>query len=543
MKKFLIPLLSFAISLSVISSRPNVVRAEEKFLNLRGGWSDGWNYSVADYNKMLDDAERLHVGWLRMDVRWDRVHGNKAAERDWQFSDRIVEMATARGLKIIALPSYTPSWANGGALNGGGGNAHEAFPFGDDGREAWAEFVRAAAERYIPQGVTVWEIWNEPNMWSDATTVNYVNQILKPGSDAVRQVSREHKTPVTVLLASWAPLTGGSNQQNDPYVRALRDVYSNGGKDYFDAVAVHPYCFPLAPDDNKSSTIRWNHLLRVQRDLRPIMVNNGDEHKQIWATEFGYHTASGVPSQYVHEDTIAEYMPIAYDIWCGFGDWAGPMIWYSYLDSGTSDPNDDQQNFGLNRQPVAGSNPWAWQPKPALEVMGQVLSQVSQPLPPITSGWGDSPEDSFEDITAWTGDAKRTAIADGIMHVRYDLPGTKRIAKPWIDNRLLLKKTLDLSDRKAMSVDIFPIVQTPVGLDEPLVLLIKDKDGGVIIKQQIKHLTAGQWNTVNIDVSGISAERRCAVSEINFYIWTGHTAELNERTHVQYLFCNLRSVE
>jgi hypothetical protein len=80
------------------------------------------------------------------------------------------------------------------------------------------------------------------------------------------------------------------------------------------------------------------------RRLHEVMAANSDGALDIWATEFGYPT--GGPRA-VSEQRQAAYVKPALDIWYG-RSFAGPLLWYSGRDTGTS-TGDREEHFGLLR--------------------------------------------------------------------------------------------------------------------------------------------------------------------------------------------------
>jgi hypothetical protein len=78
----------------------------------------------------------------------------------------------------------------------------------------------------------------------------------------------------------------------------MRRVYEQGGKPYFDAVADHPYCKEPARD-----------LPAKLRAIRQVMTENGDGHKRLWLTEYGWNTRDNTS----HEEQarrLREYLEV-----------------------------------------------------------------------------------------------------------------------------------------------------------------------------------------------------------------------------------------
>jgi hypothetical protein len=118
-------------------------------------------------------------------------------------------------------------------------------------------------------------------------------------------------------------------------------MYQQGAKGSFDAVADHPYSFPfLVSRSNPDSA--WGQM----KSIHATMAANGDGLKKVWVTEFGAPTAGpgGGPvsestQSLMLSDVIAQLRTYS---------WAGPLLWYSFKDAGTT--SDTVENFfGLVR--------------------------------------------------------------------------------------------------------------------------------------------------------------------------------------------------
>jgi len=170
----------------------------------------------------VSDASRMvrYAGatWLRIDLLWPMIQATGPESFDWTYQDRMIKGAIANGLKVIALPTYSPSWATDGPSAG-------YYP---NDVTAWQTFLEAAARRYMPMGVSVWEIWNEPNYGSESDPALYTSDILKPASETLRAVANELGKPVTILSAAAA------NRIGDMYVTDPYDwcegIYTSGAR-------------------------------------------------------------------------------------------------------------------------------------------------------------------------------------------------------------------------------------------------------------------------------------------------------------------------
>jgi len=291
----------------------------------RAGFSNGWmlNMNTTEVQTITNACAATSASYFRVDFAWSDVQYNGSNSWNWNNIDRIVNASIPNNLDIIAIVDYFPPWANI-----------------ESDTTFWFDFVYQAGLRYIPQGVTVWEMWNEPNLtnfFPNPDVEKYVNKILKPGSNAIRKAALELNTPVVVLTGGLAPAaTDGTNIAQFDFVKG---IYDNGGKNYFDGLGQHPYCWPLDP----SIPNDYNWFLKTE-ELYTEMQANGDGNKKIWGTEMGWptHTAG---QNFVTELEQASYLKKAYDIWNSW-DWTGPLIWYAYNDAG-NDPANPEHHFGL----------------------------------------------------------------------------------------------------------------------------------------------------------------------------------------------------
>lgn len=205
--------------------------------------------------------------------------------RDWTQADRIVLHARNQGIRIIARMGLVPAWAQQdmpeeqrqlATLN--------TLP--EQSFDEFAEFVAAFAERYagtIDQII----IWNEPNLafewgYQSVNAPSYV-RLLRAVYSPVHAANPD----VQVLAAALAPTLepeGSPAGLND--VLFLEQMYAEGAKGYFDALAVHTYGFTLPPDDPPAFD-RLN-FRRVEL-LRDVMESYGDNEKDVFITETGWN--------------------------------------------------------------------------------------------------------------------------------------------------------------------------------------------------------------------------------------------------------------
>jgi cell division septation protein DedD len=188
------------------------------------------------------------------------------------FIDRVVAMATSRGLEPLITLWMTPAWANGGA--GSRTLPHDV--------NHYANAARWMAARYAGR-VNAWEVWNEPNLdeyMTGASAAAYAG-LLRAAYPAIKSGN----PAATVVF-------GGPSMNDDAWIGK---AYAAGVKGYFDVMATHPYMAiadqaPETPDNGTRYVL--THVAAVRR----LMDSQGDAHKKIWFTEFGWssHANTGL---------------------------------------------------------------------------------------------------------------------------------------------------------------------------------------------------------------------------------------------------------
>jgi hypothetical protein len=324
----------------------------------RVGFSPGADIlwaSPQDQARELDLMAATGAHWLRLDFPWPSIEPTKG-KWNWAPFDSIVAAARVRGFEIVGLPGYAPSWAAQAVSPG----VPPVAP------AAYASFVGALATRYGPQGLHVWELWNEPNLqpsWGAKPDAKAYAALLKAGGASIRAADPTAR----ILSGGLAPATDAGDGTEISPVTFVKGIYAAGAGTSLDAVAIHPYSYPAMPRD--PSTGSWNTYERLPL-VHDVMAANGDDAKQVWLTEFGAPTgsASGAVS-------LDAQVKVARAGLLGAQDWAwsGPIFWYAARDRGT-DPADREANFGLVRMDFS--------PKPAYSAFTETIDRsASAPAP------------------------------------------------------------------------------------------------------------------------------------------------------------------
>lgn len=195
----------------------------------------------------LSLARELGVKLVRLEVPWPLLEP-RPGRYDWRRSDAVVNLARRRGIELLPVLVYTPSWAA----------AHAADP---PAAAQFARFAAAFARRY-GRHIRWYEIWNEPDLtrYWNASQETFVRIVLGPGAAALRRSDR------------GARIVVGPSRSDPAWVQRLYDL---GGRGSFDVVAFHDYSGDVATITAGASS------------LRGLLSARGDGRKPVWLGEFG----------------------------------------------------------------------------------------------------------------------------------------------------------------------------------------------------------------------------------------------------------------
>lgn len=215
-------------------------------------------------DEVWDRMAQMGVTSSRMAASWREIEAVPWVY-DWSWIDPDVYNAVARGIEPYVLVVNTPGWARADGIP-----SH----FGPPTEESAANFIAfctALAQRY-GNLVTRYEVWNEQNGcgW-EFPPFNQVDEYLP----WLRRAYQGLKAGNPNCLVSIGGLDDAEG--HSPYF--MNPLYSllDGPNDRpFDAVASHPY--------GPANDLRWK-----LRQLRDIMIANGDADKPVWLTEWGFY--------------------------------------------------------------------------------------------------------------------------------------------------------------------------------------------------------------------------------------------------------------
>ncbi len=326
----------------------------------------GFDYGVqgdaitdGDHGRLFGLIQQMGFRWYKQQVEWFRYHP-APGQYDWGALDRIVDSASAAGIKLLFSVVKAPKWARPPE------DTDEGPPSDPN---TYGEFMRALASRYKGR-VQAYEIWNEQNLYYEwgglggkLNAGKYV-ELLKVAYQAVKSVD-----PNAVVVAGALTPTGynDGNIAIDDRVY-LEQMYQAGVRNYCDAIGAHPSGYNNPPDGDwqtyQDPTASFNakghpswFFRGTMESYRNIMVKYGDGAKRIWVTEFGWASVENLgapPAQgyeYAADNTEAEQaqnIVRAYEIAKGWG-WVGPMFLWNLNFGPIVGAHDEKAAFGVVR--------------------------------------------------------------------------------------------------------------------------------------------------------------------------------------------------
>jgi polysaccharide biosynthesis protein PslG len=221
------------------------------------------------------------IGSYHLLLSWQTIEQTKGTY-NWTAYDAEFHQLATHGIEPIPYvigtpPGYAPVSTDPPTSSG------EAF-------DAWADFLKAAAARYGPDGdywqtlassdpdltpqpIHIWEIWNEPNssvFWTPAPDPGAYAALLKRSSRVIKGVDPEAEVMTAGMFLT--PQSDGAIESTD----FLRQVYDHHGiADAVDAVAVHPYG-PTVGD-----------VMNQVTKTHDVIEEVGDD-ASMWVTEIGW---------------------------------------------------------------------------------------------------------------------------------------------------------------------------------------------------------------------------------------------------------------
>ena len=315
----------------------------------------------------IGHIKTLGFGWTKFQIPWKDFEPNPGDFR-WDGLDPVMNAYSAGGVKILLSVVKAPDWARPP-------NDNRSVDGPPADYATLANFLRELCLRYKGQ-VQAIEVWNEQNLFYEGggkamPPSNYV-AMLSVAYQAIKSVDP------SIVVVSGAPTPTGANDGTmfiDDVVY-LQQMYAAGLKGKCDAIGAHASGYNNPPDarlgytDPAEPTYKSHRSFFFRETLeayRNVMVSNGDADRKVWATEFGWASATNPPPgyEYAGNNTLneqAQYTVMAYQIAKAWG-WVGAMILWN-PDYGVTNPDTELPYWSLLRpDPVPAYTALAAMPK------------------------------------------------------------------------------------------------------------------------------------------------------------------------------------
>ena len=217
----------------------------------------------------IELVTRAGFRWVKQQVRWDEMEGVRGAFA-WKCIDDVVDLAHAKGLKVLLSVTTAPRWAK----------TWTAGEAGPPDADLLAGFLTDMVKRY--QGkIHAVEVFNEPNLaveWGDNLNPGYYVQMLIAAYQAIKRADSQ----VMVISAGLAPTRWndwGTAMDDLEYMRQ----FGPSAAYYADCIGAHfndGTSSPLAPGSPLEQLVTSYRRLTGQS-------------KPICLTEFGIATPAG----------------------------------------------------------------------------------------------------------------------------------------------------------------------------------------------------------------------------------------------------------
>lgn len=204
------------------------------------------------------------------------VSGAGGVPTNFAETDQLVEAADARGISVVPVVLYAPSWDQSSVQPVANGITAPATP------QPYANYLTSLVQRYGPNGsfwgehptlvkrpIRMWEVWNEPNLtvyWPIQPFAPSYVALLSAAHQAIKQADPGARVVLGGLDSlSWVDLASIYRQP--------------GARGLFDVVDSHPF------------TKQPAGVIAILKLDRAVMNRFGDKRKPLIAGEISWPSA------------------------------------------------------------------------------------------------------------------------------------------------------------------------------------------------------------------------------------------------------------
>jgi hypothetical protein len=264
----------------------------------------------------IDLAETAGFGVIRKGLYWSRVEKTKG-QYDFEWFDEIVSEAKARGILVSAT-----LFGNNSLY--GHREKDAVAVITEEGRQGFAKFAAAAAERYSDDPV-VFEIWNEPNLrqfWrahpADPDKSN-IDEMADEYTLLVKTVVPAMKAAAPDVFVSAGSISALWRESFAWFDRTIEQGILGSG---IDAISVHPYGFawPEMAEAKGYSVVRQKLSAEGRGDLKIVNTEVGFPATD-WITDRGYSQEEAARLQgalLIRQQLLDRLSGIGYSVWYEF---------------------------------------------------------------------------------------------------------------------------------------------------------------------------------------------------------------------------------
>ncbi|WP_291048111.1 FlgD immunoglobulin-like domain containing protein [Herbiconiux sp.] len=311
--------------------------------------------SIASADADAKLIENASVHYAREEFEWNRIEPRNGYF-EWAKFDQAVAVAKARNIEIVGRLVYTADWASSAPA---GTPSAQARYYPPANMADWNDYVAQTVARY-KDSVSVWEVWNEPNLatyWMPTPDASQYAEMLKASYSTIKAIAPQ----ATVLLGG---LAGGFSES---YMNTL---IASGAGNSFDGVAIHIFVVG-APESGIIDTWMNTAETYIARKLPG---------RSLWITEVGWSTCGSCTAK-VTEDQQAQYLSRFMIDAASHG--VKGVMWFNLRESGTSTSTID--NYGLIERDGRVKPAYTALSRFAAATIGSVYAGSANPSPDGTS--------------------------------------------------------------------------------------------------------------------------------------------------------------